>query len=389
MLKILAFLFSLLGVFFYPTSADTTYNVVDLGARPDGHTDSTHAFLSAWAKACGSDSPATIYVPPGSFLLGRAFFSGPCKSNKVTLQIDGSLVAPSDYRVLAGSPFWLFFDEVDGFTINGGTIDGQGSSLWKCKADGKKCPDGARSLTIKKSRNIVINRLLLTNGQLFHLVIDGCENVHLEGVNVKTPGDSPNTDGIHVQSSSDVTILGSNIQTGDDCISIGYGATSLWMENNSCGPGHGISIGSLGRVPNEPGVQNVTVTSSTFTGTENGLRIKTFATPHDGFVNEVHFEHATMNNVKNPIIIDQNYCDGGCHGGASGVKISNVTYKDIHGTSATQVAMSFHCSPKNPCKGIILEDIHLSCEGHAAESSCSNAEGIVYGSIEPESCLHA
>jgi len=74
------------------------------------------------------------------------------------------------------------------------------------------------------------------------------------------------------------------------------------------------SIGSLGKESQEKGVENVTVKWAAFTGTTNGLRIKTWGRPSDGFVKGVVFEHVTMQNVDNPIIIDQNYCpdDKGC-----------------------------------------------------------------------------
>jgi polygalacturonase len=62
----------------------------------------------------------------------------------------------------------------------------------------------------------------------------------VQGVRVSAAGDSPNTDGIHVQSSTGVTILNSRIGTGDDCVSIGPGTSNLWIENVACGPGHGI-----------------------------------------------------------------------------------------------------------------------------------------------------
>ncbi|KAE9451851.1 hypothetical protein C3L33_16248, partial [Rhododendron williamsianum] len=79
--------------------------------------------------------------------------------------------------------------------------------------------------------------------------------------------------------SSGVTVLNSRIATGDDCISIGPGSSNLWIENVACGPGHGISIGSLGWELQEPGVQNVTVKTVTFTSTSNGVRIKTWGRP--------------------------------------------------------------------------------------------------------------
>lgn len=99
----------------------------------------------------------------------------------------------------------------------------------------------------------------------------------VQNVKLIAPDESPNTDGIHVQSSTGVFISQSSLATGDDCISIGPGTRNLWIQNVKCGPGHGISIGSLGKVFNEAGVQNVTVTNSVFTGSDNGVRIKSWA----------------------------------------------------------------------------------------------------------------
>ena len=75
---------------------------------------------------------------------------------------------------------------------------------------------------------------------MFHIVVNGCHNVKMQDIRVIAAKNSPNTDGIHVQLSSSVTILNSKIGTGDDCISIGPGTTNLWIENVACGPGHGI-----------------------------------------------------------------------------------------------------------------------------------------------------
>lgn len=74
------------------------------------------------------------------------------------------------------------------------------------------------------------------------------------------------------------------------------------------------SIGSLGQQVNEDGVQNVTVTSSVFSRTLNGVRIKSWANPSNGYVRNVVFRNIIMKNVYNPIIIDQKYCpsNNGC-----------------------------------------------------------------------------
>ena len=120
-----------------------TYSVVSLGAKADGKTDSTLAFVSAWTKACASVKPAIIYVPAGRFYLRQVVFSGPCKNNAIIMRIVGTLVAPSDYRVLGNTGKWLVFEHVDGVTISGGVLDGQGTGLWACKASGNSCPSGA------------------------------------------------------------------------------------------------------------------------------------------------------------------------------------------------------------------------------------------------------
>ena len=127
-------------------SVVTYINVVSLGARPDGKTDSTNALLSAWAQACASPNPAVIYVPPGSFLLNNVVFTGKCNNTAITFRIAGTLLAPSDYRLIGNADNWIFFQHVQGVTIYGGILDAQGTALWACKQSGKStasCPTGA------------------------------------------------------------------------------------------------------------------------------------------------------------------------------------------------------------------------------------------------------
>ncbi|XP_020080285.1 polygalacturonase-like [Ananas comosus] len=386
MAQSLSLLSFLLLFSYYSTLTMGAYNVLNYGAEPDGQTDSAKAFLSAWADACGSGSPATMYVPAGNFFVSQAVFQGPCKSSEIKMYIDGTVVASSSYD---GEAAWLMFKYVDGLSIFGGTIDGQGRAFWACKTAGRSCPSSTTSLTIAKSNNILISGLSTVNSKGFHISIFGSNGVTVQGTKITAPGNSPNTDGIHIQMSSDVTVTSSSIKTGDDCISIGEGANNVWIEKINCGPGHGISIGSLGDTPSESGVQNITVTSVVFTGTQNGLRIKTWGKPYSGFVKDVKFEHAVMQNVQNPIIVDQNYCPGdvNCPDQSSGIKISGLAYTDIQGTSATQLAVKFDCSSSNPCSGITMQDIKLTYQNQNAQSYCKNAGGSTSGFIIPPSCL--
>ncbi|KAJ0960494.1 hypothetical protein J5N97_001653 [Dioscorea zingiberensis] len=373
----------------HPVKAN--YNIMSYGAKSDGQSDSSGPISSAWQAACMSTGSSTIYIPSGTFMLKPITLNGPCTSNKIIIQIDGTLVAPSSYSTAIQQ--WIMFKQVDGVSIYGGTINGQGQTLWSCKSSKEWILIVLflilKSLIFSNSKNIMISGLTSINSELYHIAINGCEGVQVQGVKISAPGNSPNTDGIHVQMSTNVTITGTGIKTGDDCVSIGPGTTDLWIERVTCGPGHGISIGSLGKDKEEKGVQNVIVKNTVFTGSQNGLRIKTWGRPSDGFVKGVVFEHALMQNVQNPIIIDQNYCphNDGCPDQNSGVKISGVTYNDIQGSSATQVAMNFDCSPSNPCSGIVLEDIKLTYGDKLAESSCKNVDGTASGLVVPPSCL--
>ncbi|XP_022987940.1 polygalacturonase-like [Cucurbita maxima] len=367
----------------------TLLNVLDFGAIRGGGRDSSPAFRRAWAKACTSSESTIVYVPKGRFLVRPIEFHGGCGNNDISFHIDGALVAPSDYRILGDVGSWLSFDGVDGVSLSGGVLDANGAALWNCKSSAAHCPVGAMTLNFRNSNNIRIRGMMSKNSQLFHILIDGCKNVLMEGVNIVAPSHSPNTDGIHIETSTHVTIVNSIIQTGDDCISIGPGSRNLWIQRIRCGPGHGISIGSLAHNKNEPGVRNVTVSNAIFSGTQNGLRIKSWARPSSGFVYGVQFLGATMHNVQNPILIDQHYCPHNlnCPGQESGIKISNIIYKDIVGTSATPIAIKFDCSSRNPCNGIRLEDVRLTYQNEVAKSSCEYANGKALGLVQPNGCF--
>ncbi|CAN6844950.1 unnamed protein product [Brassica oleracea] len=342
----------------------TSLSVLTYGAKPDGSKDSTKAFLAAWQVACASPNPTTIIVPKGRFLVGNLVFQGTkCTSAPISFRIAGSIIAPEDFRVIASSLQWIMFDGVTNVSIYGGVLDAQGSSLWKCKnSGGKKCPTGAKTLLFTDSNNISIYGLTSINSQKFHIVIYQSNNVKIDGVKVSADADSPNTDGIHIGKSHLVNITNSRIGTGDDCISIGPGSTHVSIQGIQCGPGHGISIGSLGRSEDEQGVENVLVSNVDFTSTDNGVRIKTWGKYSKSFVRNIVFQHIKMKMVKNPIIINQHYClDKPCPKKESGVEISNVRYEDIQGTSNTEVAVMLDCSREKPCTDIVMRNVF---EGH-------------------------
>ncbi|KAK3184484.1 hypothetical protein Dsin_031770 [Dipteronia sinensis] len=73
----------------------------------------------------------------------------------------------------------------------------------------------------------------------------------------------------------------------------------------------------------------------------------------------------------------------------SQVKINDVSFKNIRGTSATPVAVKLACSSGFPCQGVEIADIDLTYTGKeaaAAVSQCSNVEPNISGKMNPPAC---
>ncbi|WZZ48420.1 hypothetical protein YC2023_048527 [Brassica napus] len=385
-------LFSTIVFLTNSSTAMTTFNVQLYGARGDGKTDSTKPFLTAWTLACGSEAQSMVYIPRGTYLVRNLVFWGPCK-NIITFKIDGKLVAPKNYWSIGNSGYWILFAKVNRILVYGGTIDAKGAGYWSCRKKGGHCPQGARSISFSWCNNVLLSGLTSLNSQNLHVTVHHSSNVRIQNIRIRAPSRSPNTDGIIVQSSSGVTISGAVIGTGDDCIALNQGSVNIYIERVLCGPGHGISIGSLGDHADEEGVNNVTVTNSVFTKTRNGVRIKSWARPSTGFVRNVEFRNLVMRNVGNPLIIDQNYCPSGkgcpnqVNNRSSGVKISGVTFANIKGTSTTPIAMKLDCSGSHHCTEITLKNIKLTYMKGATTSYCKNAHGGASGVVVPMNCM--
>ncbi|XP_057437672.1 polygalacturonase-like [Lotus japonicus] len=301
------------------------------------------------------------------------------------VQVDGTIEAPIDPAQLDGNYQWVRFGYLNFFTLSGvGTFDGQGEAAWK-QNDCKKrwnCKKLSMNFGFNFLNNSVIKGITSKDSKHFHVNVFGCKNVTFENFSISAPETSPNTDGIHIGKSSEINITNSYIGTGDDCISIGDGTRRVTILNVTCAPGHGISVGSLGKYPNEEPVESLTVRNCTLNNTDNGLRIKTWpGTPISYIVSDFHFEDITMVNVSNPVIIDQEYCPWNqCNKQTpSKIKISKVVFKDIKGTSATQNGVILICSGGTPCEDVELSDIYLTFNGVATTATCANVKPTLMG----------
>ncbi|KAM0927854.1 hypothetical protein ACQ4PT_002109 [Festuca glaucescens] len=327
-----------------PEGTSVVFSIDNYGARGDGKHDDTQALAKAWNGACSSSRPAVLIIPNGkSYLLKSTIISGPCNST-VVFMVKGTLVAPptrSDWTE-NNIRHWIMFQGISDLTVTGG---------------------GA--------------------------INEDCTNVQLTRLSITAPGTSPNTDGIHITRSKDVQVRDCVIKTGDDCMSIEDGTHNLHVTKVVCGPGHGISIGSLGDDNSRAEVFGITIDSVQLYGTTNGARIKTWQ-GGSGFAKDITFQNIIMDNVQNPIIIDQNYCDSSkpCKDQESAVEISNIVFKNIRGTTPSKDAIKLSCNKNAPCSDIFLENIELKLEGGKGntESTCQNAKWRKSGNVVPSPC---
>ncbi|KAE8023478.1 hypothetical protein FH972_009168 [Carpinus fangiana] len=369
-----------------------TFNVLDFGAKGDGSSDDTQAFQAAWAAACKVEASKVIVPSASIFLVGPISFSGPYCQPNIVFQLDGTIIAPTNSKAWGGGLFqWLEFTKLRGISILGkGVIDGRGSVWWQDAPFDDPVDDESKLIiplnsTLEKhppmpirsqlgmrtmpsikptalrfygSVNVTVTGITIQSSPQFHLKFDSCMGVLVHDISISSPGNSPNTDGIHLQNSKDVLIYSSTLACGDDCISIQTGCSNVYIHNINCGPGHGISIGSLGKDGTKACVSNITIRDVIMHNTMNGVRIKTWQ-GGSGSVQGVLFSNIQVSEVQLPIVIDQYYCDKRtCKNQSSAVALSGINYERIRGTYTVK-PVHFACSDSLPCVDVTLTAIEL------------------------------
>jgi exo-poly-alpha-galacturonosidase len=241
--------------------------VTDHGAAGDGQTLNTKAIQAAIDK-CASEGGGIIVVPKGTFLTGSLFFK---QGVDLLLEEQGVLkgtVDPNDYpqvdtRWEGEEKIWTaalinFFNMTDVDITGPGRIDGSGEQ-WM-----QRYPRGSRKLRIGRPRliaiqsckNVKVNNLSLKNQACWGLFILYSDNVVVENLTVRAEHNIISSDGIDVDSSRNVRIIGCDIDVNDDCIAIKSGkdedgrrvnrpAEDILVENCRFRYGHGgVSMGS-------------------------------------------------------------------------------------------------------------------------------------------------
>jgi polygalacturonase len=333
-----------------------TADIAEFGGAGDGHTDNSNAFAAAIAslKRAGG---GTLRVRRGVYLCGPIeLFSN------MTLEIEHGAILqflPDVQRyppvltrwegiVCFGMHPLVFARDAHDISLKGeGIIDGNGNPWWaslrRKKSARQSCPVEPIELTLAEYNKDLVDQPSGGGGREIQFLrpplvqFFRCSNISIEGLTfrnspfwtihpvfsdhviicnvlVQNPPDAPNTDGIDIDSCTDVRVENTTVDVGDDCIAIKAGAGERGLREGKASKritihgchfkqGHGgVVIGS----ETAGGISDVSVSDCTFESTDRGVRLKS-RRGRGGAVSNLRFCNLKMERVLCPVAINMYY----------------------------------------------------------------------------------
>eukprot|EP00250_Pteridium_aquilinum_P013033 c21091_g1_i1 orf=822-2249(-) len=394
----------------YPRPHSVT--ITEFGAVGDGVTVNTHAFQNAmfYLNSFADKGGAQLYVPAGNWLTGSFQLI-----SHLTLFLHKDAVIlgsqdPSLWPVIDPLPSYGRGRDLPGgrhmsliyghnltdviITGDNGTIDGQGAVWWELYHN--KSLDYTRGplLELVDSEDIIISNLTFKNSPFWNIHPVYCKNVLIQNVTILAPRESPNTDGINPDSSSDVCIEDCFISNGDDLISIksgwdeygiAYGRPSsnivIRRITGNTRSSAGIALGS----EMSGGISDVYVDDMVVTHASAGIRVKT-ARGRGGYVKDIYISNINISNAKLAIEFtslygehpDSNYDPDALP------DVERIMVENVVGWNVTR-AGNFQGIEELPFREIFLTNISINVTASTHIWNCSYVEGYSE-SVDPEPC---
>ncbi len=300
--------------------AAPVFNVRDYGAtgqKPDNATSAIQKAVDACAKAGGG----TVYLPAGEYTSGIIRLRSHVR---VYLEAGATLFASQD-PVAFDKPALLYGEDLQNIAIEGrGTVDGQAEYIWQkndlndyfirdnqlaMEALGKPTmrsfPKGYPTRTmyphlvqLLRCKDIKITGLRFLHSPSWTINFYGCERVTIDGVYIYSDQKyGVWADGIDPDSSRDVIIANSTIETGDDAIvfySMNWYGPALPCENITITNCRLSSASSALKFcdGNMNCVRNVVVDNCVITGSNRGIAFMVY---DGGYVENVVLSNLVVN----------------------------------------------------------------------------------------------
>jgi polygalacturonase len=349
-------------------SGQTVCDPASFGALADGMNKDTAAIQSA-IESCAQAGGGVVQLSSGVYLSGPLTL----KSN-VTLDVAaGATLQGSSDQGASPLPLIGASGQTDIAITGQGVIDGAGGPWWAAVLAARQAgdPDPVRPRLIEFTgcQRVNVQGVTLRTSPSYHLVPKNCDTVTISGLTIQAPADSPNTDGIDPSASRNVTISNCTIDTGDDNIAIksgtvdadhpGAGSENISVSDCTFLHGHGMSIGS----ETNGGVRNVKVQRVTFTGTDNGLRIKSDRSA-GGEVSQISYSDITMDGVGAAVVFTAYYPKIPVTDSAQPVKPLTPFFHDIRISNLTanggKSAGTIVGLPEAPLSAVVFDHVNIS-----------------------------
>ncbi|MGN6366651.1 MAG: glycoside hydrolase family 28 protein [Phycisphaerae bacterium] len=367
-------------------------NILHFGVMPNSNADATARIQAAIDSTAGSGG-GTVFFPAGTYRVGTLWMR-----SHITLYLDagatllgipeltkyplwtsrweGSAAVPSFAGLISG-------EDLENIAITGrGKIDGSGAFWWDLNIRKQLDHFPSRLIRLVNCRNVLIENIEINNSGAWAVVPVACDNVTLARLSIINPPDSPNTDGIDIDSCSNVHISECHIDVGDDCIALKAGkeddlrATPRPCENvtiTNCTMHRGHSAVAFGS-ETSGGVRNVVISNCIFSGTDRGVRFKT-RRGRGGVIEDVFASNIVMDCVRCPIVANLFY---GCGAwdeprvldrsqwpvNSATPQVRRLHFTNISAKGAKSAAIFFLGLPEMPIADIFFKDISISLDPH-------------------------
>ena len=407
-----------------PVIPKYTVRLTDFGGVGDGQTLNTEAFAKAMAHLA-SRGGGHLVVPEGLWLTGPIGLESNTdlhiESNAVIVMVADRTQYPIVDADYAGSPTRrhqspVYARGMRNISITGGgVIDGNGDywrmvkkylmteNQWnKVIASGGVLSEDGKTwypteelargedrrpdlIFLWECENVLLEGCTFENSANWNVHPLLCKNLIIKDVTIRNPWYSCNGDALDVDSCTNVILVGSSIDCGDDAICIksgkdkpgrdrGVPCENMLIDDCIVYHGHGgFTVGS----EMSGGVRNIRMTNCRFIGTDVGLRFKS-ARGRGGVVEKIWIDNLFMKDiVSDAVSFSLYYMDkSGAAEQVFPVDETTPQFRDIHirnmMCNGAARAMGFTGLPEMPVGDISIEGCRMSAGQGAVLRYCED-----------------